>query len=190
MPILNIMKRLIFLLAVIAVSITLSNAQTNELPSIVGKGRIMTTDGHKIVFTNLTTGIDNHSYKTSDDSKSQTIPAENVMSIEQQTGTEAGKWGLWLGVSGLVGSLLGVLSAKTDADLYGVETDDTKIVPIVAGITAASALIGVAIGSGKKKYKTIYTNPKYVNSSILGSVRIGVSCSRKQGIGLGFQCRF
>lgn len=184
------MKRQFFLLAVIAASVTLCNAQTSELPSAVGKGRIMTTDGRKIAFTSLTTGSDSHTYKTPASAKSQTIPAENVMSIEQQTGTEAGKWGLWLGVSGLVGSLLGVLSAKTDADLYGVETDDSKIVPIVAGITAASALIGVAIGSGKKKYKTLYTNPKYGNASTSNSVRIGLTCSPKQGIGAGFQYRF
>ena len=184
------MKRSFFLLAVITASVTLCNAQTNELPPAVGKGRIMTTDGHKIAFIHLTTGSDTHSYKTSANGNLQTIPAGNVMTIEQQTGTEAGKWGLWLGVSGLVGGLLGVLSAKADADLYGVETDNSKIVPIVAGVTAASALIGVAIGSGKKKYKTVYTNPKYGNDSTPNSVRIGFTCSPKQGIGAGFQYRF
>jgi len=184
------MKQLFLLLAVIAASITLSDAQTSELPPVVAKGRIMTTDGHKIIFTNLTTGSDSHTYTTPESGKSQTIPAGNVMSIEQQTGTEAGKWGLWLGVSGLVGSLLGVASAKSDADLYGVETDDSKIVPIVAGITAASALIGVAIGSGKKKYKTLYSNPKYGNTPVSNPLRIGFTCSPKEGIGVGFQFKF
>lgn len=185
------MKHSFFLLATVTAFITtLANAQTNQLPSAVEKGRLMTTDGQKITFVHLTTGSDSHSYNTPSDNKLQNIPADHVIRIEQQTGTEAGKWALWLGLSGLVGSALGVLSATTEADTYGVETDNSKILPIVFGITAASALIGVAIGSGKKKYKTIYTNPKYESTSMRAPLRIGLTCSPAQGIGIGLNFKF
>lgn len=166
---------------------TLSIAQTNQLPTGIEKGRILTADGQKIKFTNLTTGSDNHSYKASESNKPQTIPADNVMRLEQQTGSEAGTWALWLGLSGLVGSVLGVVSAKSDLESLGSEVNGA---PIIIGFTAGSALIGAAIGASKKKYKTVYSNPKYDSTFSAMSVRVGLTCSSHKGIGIGLNYGF
>lgn len=185
------MKKQFFLLTGLAVFFSaVSSAQTPETPTSIGKGRILTTDGEKIKFTNFNFGSDAHNFQNPSTGKWQTIPAANVIGVQQQSGNEAGKWALWLGLSGLVGSTLGVLSAQNDAESLGVDTDQVNFAPIVIGITAGSALIGAAIGAGKKKYKTAYTNPKYETTSVPQPVRIGLTCSSHQGLGVGVQFGF
>ncbi|MCK6691833.1 MAG: hypothetical protein L6Q97_06985, partial [Thermoanaerobaculia bacterium] len=142
--------------------------------------------GQKIRFTKLIPDTDKYTYKNAETSQSQTIPADNVLRIEEQTGTEAGKWALIMGASGLLGSVLGVLSVKNNPNL---EIDDSKIAPVVIGLTAASALIGLAIGAGKKKYKTVYTNSKYDTSYRVAPLRINLTCSPKQGVGVALRYR-
>ena len=165
-------------------------AQNNALPPTVTKGRLITAGGEKLVFSKLATGSDLYTFTTSSTSKTQTIPAENVLRIEQQTGTEAGKWALMMGGAGLLGSILGVLSAKNDASSLGVETDNSKLMPIVLGLTAVSTLIGLAIGSGKKKYKTVYTNPKYDTSAHFAPMRINLVLTPQGRAGLAVHYRF
>lgn len=182
------MKLHCFLAAALAMVASLSQAQTDQLPPQIEKGRILTADGQKITFVNLTAGGDNHSYKTAAGHKAQTIPADNVMRVEQQTGTEAGKWALWLGLSGLVGSVLGVMSANNDLESLGA--NKVNGTPIILGFTAGSALIGAAIGGGKKKYKTIYSNPKYNSTSSAVPIRVGLACLPYNGLGVGLNCKF
>lgn len=155
------MKAKLFLFTIFAALLSSCYAQTNELPANLEKGRILTTDGKKVLFTKIIAGADTYNFQTSSNSDLQTITTENIIRIEQQTGTEAGKWALWLGLSGLVGSTLGVIEAINENEIRGFDTSKVKPVPIVVGITASSTLIGAIIGSGKKKYKTVYTNPKY-----------------------------
>ncbi len=184
------MKRNVSLLAIFFALSPLVTAQTNELPAHLTKGRILTAGGEKLTFTNLTTGSGVYQFTNTANAKTQTIPADNVLSIERQTGTEAGKWALLMGGAGLLGSVIGVLSAKRDAGAYGGQIDDSKLIPIVLGITAASSLIGLAIGSGKKKYSPVYTNPKYDTSSLLPALRIGLTCSAQLAPGLALHYNF
>ena len=150
----------------------------------------MTSDGNKIIFTNFVFGDESHQYRDKESGKTQTIPAGNVLRIEKQTGTEAGKWALWLGLSGLVGSTLGVLQGVTDVERLGGSTEKVNVAPIIIGFTAGAALIGAAIGAGKKKYQTIYTNPEHAGTTFISSMRIGITSTTGSDIGIGLQCRF
>jgi len=165
---------------------TIGHAQTTLPPAAVPKGMLTTAEGKKIEFLNLTTGPEQYSFKNVEVGKYQSLPADQVLRIQQQTGTEAGKWALYFGVSGLIGSTLGVLSAKSDADIIGREVDNSKLVPIVIGLTAASTLIGLAIGSGKKKYHTVYDAPsKDTTSSPFAPFRIRIASPAPRSIGIG-----
>lgn len=121
----------------------------------VGKGRILTSDGLKIKFHDLAIGDNSHRYRTSQSSPYIEYPSSKTVRIEQQTGSEVLKWAAITGLSGLTGSLLGVAQAKNQG------YDPTNVAPIVIGFTAGFALIGGVIGLGKKKYKSVYSNPKY-----------------------------
>ncbi len=181
------MNRILCLFVSLTTLITLVNAQNSEKPATVNKGRILTDDGQKIKFVSLVSGAEKYDYEIAESGQSRGIANDNVIRIEQQTGTEAGKWALVMGGAGLLGSLLGVMQATTRSE---VEVDNSKVLPVVVGLTAASALIGVAIGSGRKKYKTVYVNPKYDTSSVPSSVRVGLTCSSNQSVGIGLQARF
>ncbi len=184
------MKRTLCLFAALMGLIVFSNAQSSELPNTIEKGQLTTTDGQKISFTNLIADPEKYSYKNTKTGQNQIMLTDRVLSIEQQAGTEAGKWALITGAAGLLGSILGVLEATGDASYYGAEVDKSKIVPIVLGITAGSALIGVAIGSGKKKYKTIFSNPKYDTTYLSAPTRISLTSSTGQGFVLSLRHRF
>jgi len=160
-------------------------AQTSSIP----KGRIFTTDGQKILFTNLTIGETSHSYQGKDGGNFREIPADKVVRIEKQIGSEAGKWAMWLGLSGLVGSSLGVLQAHVNNDALGIETSNSSDAPIIIGLTVASAGIGAAIGSGEKVYETVYTNPLYAYGHQNRRPQLELTvCS--YGLGVGLRCRF
>lgn len=183
------MKRTYVLLALLALTTTFCNAQT-ELPASVEKGRIMTADGEKIIFAHLQTGVEQHNYKIRPGARAQTIPADNVLRIDQQTGTEAGKWALYMGASGLLVSAIGVANAKIEAKRHNYGTNDAKLIPLALGLTAVFALVGVAIGASKKKYKTVYNNPKYGNTPASNApLRIGLAAPAPQGIGIGLYYR-
>lgn len=181
------MKRTHFLPALLLVlGSAIGLAQTTQPPTAVPKGMLTTAEGKKIEFLNLTTSPDQYSFKNVEVGKYQSLPADQVLRIQQQTGTEAGKWALYFGVSGLIGSTLGVLSAKSDAEYLGGEVDNSKLVPIVVGLTAASTLIGLAIGSGKKKYHTVYDAPAKDNvSSPYAPLQIRIASPAPRSIGIG-----
>lgn len=183
------MKRRLFLLATAVALASFCLAQS-ELPATIGKGRILTTDGQKITFTHFEAGGENYTYQTGQYENPQAMPPGNVIHIQQQTGTEAGKWALWIGLSGLTGSLLGVLQAQNNINSIGGDANDVNYAPIVIGLTAGSALIGAAIGSGKKKYETVYTNPEYAGNPKPPFLKAGLSCSAGQGMGVGLSLRF
>lgn len=173
-----------FLALLIAVGLS---AQT---PLSVPKGRILTTEGEKIRFTKFQFDTVAHRYSEFNTGQMRSITASRVLSVEQQTGTEAGKWALIMGFAGLAGSLLGIISAKAETHALRQDNDDVNFTPIVIGITAGSALIGLAIGSGKKTYKKVYTNPKYESTSSLSQWRLGITAGARQGVGLGLCIRF
>ena len=155
------MKSKSILIALFVFNMGFIIAQTDELPATVAKGRLFTLEGKKLEFLNLSTSAEQYTFTDMAINRSQTILPDNVLRIEQQTGTEAGKWALYMGVAGLLGSTAGVLSAINDAKYLGLKTNDVNGAPIVVGLTLTSALVGALIGSGKKKYKTVYNNPMY-----------------------------
>jgi hypothetical protein len=161
-----------------------------QTPLSVPKGRILTTEGEKIRFTKFQFDTLSHRYQDIGTGQARSIPATRVLSVEAQTGTEAGKWAAIMGVAGLAGSLLGVIRAKADAHAQGLDTDDVNVAPLIIGITAGSALVGLAIGAGKKTYKKVYINPQYESSSMAPVLRVGLCAGEGRGLGAGLQLRF
>lgn len=179
------MKNTFFLLLLLS-----SSLFAQDLPADLGKGRIRTKDGTKITFAEFKFGMENHQYKTTKTSSLKDIAAENVYAVEKQTGTEAGKWALWLGLSGLAGSLLGVAQGNAQAKSQGLESNNSASVGIVVGLTALSAGIGAAIGANQKNYENVYTNPEYGSNQKANSFQLGLTCSAQSGYGLGLTMRF
>lgn len=155
------MKRKL-LAAPLLILLTLSAVScfSQEQVTAVQKGRILTADGKKIYFRSLTIGENSHQYRSSSNTLQQ-ISADNTVRIEKQTGNEALKWGLITGLVGLAGSTLGALQAQNDVNSWGYKTTTINVAPIIAGVTVVSGIIGAVVGATKKKYKTVYTNPKF-----------------------------
>ncbi len=124
--------------------------------SEIEKARIYTDDGKRISVVDLTMDSVKITYHTEGSSDLRESALTNVLKIEEQSGNEAAVWGLAFGGSALLGSLLGVAEAK--ASMPPGTTSTAKPVVIVSSITGVSALIGVLIGLGQKKYHTVYTN--------------------------------
>lgn len=180
------MNRKLCLSATLVALATFCLAQSGELPATIEKGRILTPDGLKIVFTHFEAGTNSYTYKSGPYDNPKALSADNVIHIQRQTGTEAGKWALWLGLSGLAGSLLGVLQVQNSY----VNSPDVDYTPLVLGLTAGSGLIGAAIGSSKKKYETVYTNSQYGSNSIQPSFQAEFTCSGGRGLGVRMNLRF
>lgn len=153
--------------------------QTMAQQQAVGRGRLFTTDGETVQFESLTIGEVEHQFRATPGAAAHPITVDKVVRIEQQTGTEAGKWALWVGAAGLVGSALGVMQANNQNEANGFETSHSADAPIIIGLTAASAGIGALIGAGKKKYETVHTNPKY--GAVQPSWRVNLLASQNGG---------
>ena len=138
---------------------TILDAQDSISP--IQKGRLNTLEGRQLEFNTLRQEGDKLLFMNKQSLQMQELPLSQVSRIEQQTGTEAGKWGLYFAVSGLVGSTLGVLRARNTVRGWGGEVDSGTAVPIIAGLTAGSGLIGLLIGSSKRKYETVYRNSQF-----------------------------
>lgn len=172
--------QLILFVLITVISWNHSVAQADKIE----KGRFFTTEGRTIIFQDLSMSEDTYRFKSSTNSSLQEIPAEYIVKIEQQTGTEAGKWALWCGLSGLVGSSLGVLQAKSQTP--GVESNGTSI---IFGLTAVSVLVGAAIGAGQKKYTEVKVKPSTVSESGFMESRIKLDLaigSQKGSISLNY----
>ena len=125
------------------------------------KGRLNTLEGRQLEFNTLRQEGDKLLFLNSQSLQMQELPLAQVTHVEKQTGTEALKWGLYCAASGFVGSTLGVLRARNSLSYLGGEIDGSTAVPIIAGITAGSGLIGLLIGSSKRKYETVYRNSQF-----------------------------
>lgn len=182
------MKNIIFLLLGLfwMVSVTAQD-NSGSLSLQVKKGRIFTADGYKITFTSLTGNSDNFSFKKSEANAFTELSTAKVLRIQQETGNEAGKWAAIVGASGLVGSLLGVAQANRELSGLGVEKNNSATVPIVVGLTALSAGIGALIGMNKKKYRTVWENPK--NATGFRMPQMNVQMTGYAGIGLDLRWR-
>ena len=90
---------------------------------------------------------------------------DKVLKVEVEKGSYALEYGVGLGVAGLIGSAIGVSTSNTE----GIEPSSSAKNGIILSMTAVSGLIGAAIGSGQKKYETVYSSPEFQQKS---SIRI------------------
>jgi hypothetical protein len=152
---------LLFLLMVLAVPA--SGQEKAALPFSIDAGRLYTTEGREIVFSKLAFTPDSASYQKAGERRLQLVPASTVLRVEKQTGSEALKWGVIMGLSGLLGAVLGVAQAESSTSGLRdkVEVSSGAKAGIVGGATAVCAGIGLAMGAGHKTYATVYENPSF-----------------------------
>jgi hypothetical protein len=150
----------------------------------VAKGKIYTSDGREILFTNLVQSEINVSYENG--MYINTLTNDQVAQIDKEIGNEAGKWALYLGVSGLIGSALGVAQSKAETGL----SNSSLNTQVILGITGVFTGIGALIGYGKKKYETIYTNPKYGLGDFLKNSSVDFTISDKNSFIFSFRHTF
>lgn len=131
----------------------------------IEKGRISTADGQQIEFQNLSLNEGSYRFENKKSRSDQSVPEDQVLRIERQTGNEALMWGGALGGAALVGSLLGVKRAESTS---GFEADSESKTAIVAGLTGLGVAIGILVGSKQKKYETVYSNTEYQPKSRWG----------------------
>ena len=129
------------------------------------KGRIWKADGYKVHFSTVTIGKDTITYKPDHPGGEESIGVDQVIKVEIEKGSYALEYGVGLGVAGLLGSAIGVSTSNTE----GIEPSSSAKNGIILSMTAVSGLIGAAIGSGQKKYETVYSSPESQQKS---SIRI------------------
>ncbi len=156
------------------------NAETGK--SSYKNGYISHVDGYKIKFSRIIIEDNSITYKAKDSDQEQTIATDQVMNVKVEKGSEALKWGVVSALAVFLGASVGVSSNNS-----GVEVDSSVKRNIVLGLTAVSALIGTAIGYSKKKYATVYSNPKYQPKTELNFL---YSTNIKNPIGLMLTYRF
>ncbi len=123
-------------------------------------GLVSLTNGIDYSFEELNIEGNEVSYKISVGSSFTSISLEQVDIIQVAKGNYAGKYALFGGLTGLVGSSLGVWQTNTElGDLRDKSNDGA----IIGGITIVTAIIGGIIGLNKKKYKRIYPNSNSIS---------------------------
>lgn len=151
-------------------SISIVFGQTEDLSEVnnLKNGRLTTTDGFLINFSKIKVEGTQLHYQESGRTFFQKVELDKIMKVEKQSGSYAGWGGLLLGGSALVGSLYGIAQAASDPF---TEIDKSKARNLVIGFTAGGILIGALIGSGIKKYETVYDNPNFDFSSLRFNVK-------------------
>jgi hypothetical protein len=125
------------------------------------RGRINTTDGFRIDFASATLTGTELTYFQGGSKTPEMIPAERILRIELVEGSHAFEFGLVMGISGLLGSLLGIKQGEEMANDLDGGLDESKKMGIILACTGVSLLIGLAIGASYKKYGVAYTNPQF-----------------------------
>lgn len=171
----------LIIFSIIFVPYSVVNAET--VKASYENGYISQIDGYKIKFSKLIIEDSSITYKTKDSDQEQTIATDQVMNVKVEKGSEALKWGAGLALAGFLGASVGVSSSNN----RDIEVDSSVKRKIVLGLTAVSALIGMAIGYSKKKYVTVYNNPKYQPKTELNFLH---STNTKDLIGLMLTYRF
>lgn len=125
-------------------------------------GRLFTTEGREVRFAALTLTQQSVQYRPAGQQGTSDLPLGQVLRIDREKGSESLKWGAMLGLSGLLGSLLGVAQAESSRPSGSTSTISSGAkTGLVVGCTGVSVLIGLAIGAGHKIYTTAYENPAH-----------------------------
>ncbi len=114
------------------------SAQTTDNLNLK-KGRVFTKDGDDKLFNSISSENGQVIIKLKDSGQSLTLTNDDIIQIDEQTGSKALPYAGVMGGSVLLGSLLGVAQAKSNCG--GEVSSDTKT-KIVLGITAVGALVG------------------------------------------------
>ncbi|UCF04846.1 MAG: hypothetical protein JSV33_13110 [bacterium] len=125
------------------------------------KGRINTADGFRIDFSSATLTDTELTFVPRGSKTPEKIPADRILRIEQVKGSHVIEFGLVMGISGLIGSLLGVYQGEKTVKGLDGGLDEGQKMGIVLACTSVSLLIGLAIGASYKKYEVAYTNPQF-----------------------------
>ena len=153
-------KQFILLYGFLLLGIFDLQSQNLNVGQAIKKGRLFTKDGIEKKFKSLTMQNDNVNVFFDKAAKSILLSEEEIIKIEEVAGNQALLWGGVLGASSLLGSIIGVAQAEAQ---YGDTGDNSGI---IIGLTAAGTLVGALVGLNIKKYKTVYENPSYVQSSV------------------------
>lgn len=148
---------LMMFLLFVSCGIALAENDPVNKESTFHKGRIWKTDGYKVHFSEIRIGEGSMSYTPEGSKDEQRIGNGEVLKVEVEKGSYALEYGAGLAVAGFVGATVGVSTSNTE----GIEPSSSAKNGIILGLTGLSGLIGVAIGSGQKKYETVYTNPEF-----------------------------
>src|SRR5580698_4627114 len=159
------LKPLLVISSVILSIPCFSNTVQGQDNLLIAKGRVFTDDGQRANVFNITIGENTVRYQIKAGGNYTETPIQKVLQVQKQTGNEAVIWGASLGAAALLGSLLGVASAEAQySGQPGSSNPENKAaVPVVIGSTVVGALIGILIGSGEKKYKTVYADHKLMS---------------------------
>jgi len=126
-------------------------------------GRLLLTSGEKRPFNTASLGMKNISYSFAN-SSNQNVVLDNVIGVEEESGSYIAEFGIGLGLAGFLGASLGVAQGEADANAQGVEIEESDKNSIVFSLTAISALIGIVWGYNTKKYTMVYENPQWKSS--------------------------
>lgn len=166
--------RIAFLFLIFIISkILLAQSHTEQQNLSFGKGRIKTIEGNKIYFSSIILGKGVHTYKAKDSNTSQTVDIAKVLKVEVQKGSYVLEVGAGSAIFGLVGSILFI---KLFGPIGSDEWNSGEKTKIIAYSTAGSTIVGILIGSLIKKYKTIYSNPRY--SVDMGIIEVPFNIAR------------
>ncbi len=130
------------------------------IPGTFGGGRIIKIGGYRQMFTSITADSLTAIYQPFG-ARKDTIAMDQVAKIELDKGSYALEYGAGWFLSGLFASALA--GGPNTNGLTEEEKDDVEQIweYVKWGIIGGGTLIGIAVGSGKKKHETLFTNPRF-----------------------------
>jgi len=154
---------ILLLMFLLFTSCRIASAENNPVnkDSTFHNGRIWKADGYKVHFSEIRIGEGSMTYTPERSGDEQLIGNEQVLKVDVEKGSYALEYGVALGVAGLLGSAIGVSTSNTE----GFEPSSSAKNGIILGLTAVSGIIGAVIGSGEKKYETVYSSPEFQQKS-------------------------
>lgn len=102
---------------------------------------------------------------------------EDVLRIDQRSGSKALAWGSYLGAFSLVETWL-ILTINDNISSLRPASYGNKNKHLIIGMTCLGTLVGLLIGSSKRKYKRVYDDPAFTFSP----KNIGVNFSSPNNI--------
>ncbi|MBN2611822.1 MAG: hypothetical protein JXB00_09735 [Bacteroidales bacterium] len=172
------MKSILFLFSVL----TFFSYSFGQQPLQIRKGRINTTNGELIKFSNLHEEGGKISFTKPGQTGEYSLNLDDVLKIDKKSGDHTLQFALIMGASGLLGGIIGYkISEASLQPGYAIDKKaSTRNVVILTGI---SAFAGAIWGANLPKYETAYENPKY-SSLLLRNLKVHLAFGNTQQIGI------